>query len=144
MIYAIARCSSDSLLFQLPDTIPCVTLQQSCAIIETNDNLLPLKELLTSEIETYYYCPSCHQTSNTLITLNTSIFIFKLTKNNELIAYPTTSANSNISNDPEPACTSCKYSIKNIDLPVCKQIFHKCPRILLVSYEHIHIFMYIF
>ncbi|CAF4456505.1 unnamed protein product [Rotaria sp. Silwood2] len=127
MVYAIARCSSDSSSLELPDVSISITLQEACEIIETNPDLNKLKETLISEIATYFYCPSCRQTPNSIISSSTQIFIFKLTVNNQIVAHPVISKdNDDLTND-QRSCTYCKYSTKNIDLPVYKQVFHKCP-----------------
>ncbi|CAF2647209.1 unnamed protein product, partial [Rotaria sp. Silwood2] len=122
MVYAIARCSSDSSSLELPDVSISITLQEACEIIETNPDLNKLKETLISEIATYFYCPSCRQTPNSIISSSTQIFIFKLTVNNQIVAHPVISKdNDDLTND-QRSCTYCKYSTKNIDLPTAVTI----------------------
>ncbi|CAF4803751.1 unnamed protein product [Rotaria sp. Silwood1] len=131
MVYAIARCSSDASSLEFPDVSISLTLQEACQIIETNSDLNELKETLISDISTYFYCPLCRQTPNSLVSSHHQIFIFKLTVNNQLVAHRVISKDNDDLTDDERSCENCKYSIKNIDLPVYKQIFHKCPIVLL-------------
>ncbi|CAF1463632.1 unnamed protein product, partial [Rotaria sp. Silwood1] len=132
MVYAMARCSSDASSLEFPDVSISLTLQEACQIIETNPDLNELKETLISDISTYFYCPLCRQTPNSLVSSHHQIFIFKLTVNNQLVAHRVISKDNDDLTDDERSCENCKYSIKNIDLPVYKQIFHKCPIVLLV------------
>jgi hypothetical protein len=134
MVRAIARCAFDSPSYHLPDTSICITLQEACSSIENNPDLHALKDVLISEIYTYFYCCSCHKVSDSLMSSNNQIFIFKLTVNGELVAHPIVSKNNEDFINDETSCTHCKYSIKNINLPVYKQVFYKCPAVLLVSF----------
>ncbi|CAF3154605.1 unnamed protein product, partial [Rotaria sp. Silwood2] len=131
MLHAIVRCSSDSSSLELPDVSICMTLEESCGIFETNPDLNKLEEILISKIDTYFYCPSCNETPNSIISSSTQIFIFNLRVNNQIVAYPVISKDHDASSNSEQFCTYCKYSTTNIDLPVYKQVFHKCPFVLL-------------
>ncbi len=132
LIYAIIRCSLDAfpILF---DSIPsCSTLQEACSIIETNHALNELNNILVAKINTYFYCPSCNDTPNSLQSSDNQIFIFKLSLDNRLIAYPV-ATDVNKTNDAEAHCTYCNYKTKNIEMQVHKQLFVNCPSRLIVS-----------
>jgi hypothetical protein len=132
MIHAIARCSFDSPSLQLPDISSC-TLQEACSAIEINSALNELKDTLISKIETYFYCHSCYKTSDHLKLSNIQIFIFNLTVKNEIIAHPVIYKDNEDSANDDRFCTYCKVSSKDIVLSVYKQIFLKCPLVLMVS-----------
>jgi hypothetical protein len=132
LIYAIIRCSLDAfpILF---DSIPsCSTLQEACSIIETNHALNELSNILVAKIKTYFYCPSCNDTPDSLRSSTNQIFIFKLSSNNQLIAYPVVN-DVDKTNDIETHCTCCNHKTKNFEMQVHKQIFFKCPSRLIVS-----------
>ena len=117
----------------LLDNIPSrVTLQEACSIIETNDAFNELNSVLTADIKTLFYCHSCRATSDTLFSLNTQIFIFKLNSNNQIVAYPVIPGIDN-TKKVEQRCTYCSCATKNIEMAVYKQIFVKCPTCLMVS-----------
>jgi hypothetical protein len=137
MIHAIARCSFITSSFKLPDVPISITLHEACSIIESHPSLNELKDMLISEIKTYFYCPSCHKVSNSLMSSNTQIFIFKLTMKNEIVAHPVASKDNGHGTNAEQSCTYCTYSTKNVDLAIYKQVFHKCPLVLLVSFTTI-------
>lgn len=137
MVHAIARCAFDSHSFKLSDIPISITLQDACIAIETNPDLNELKSILISEICTYFYCYSCNKTSDSLMSSSTQIFIFKLTIKNEIVAHAIMSKNNEYSNNDTQFCTYCQSSIKNVDLAIYKQVFHKCPMVLLVSFTMI-------
>jgi hypothetical protein len=111
-----------------------MTLHEACSAIENNPALDELKNILISEIQTDFYCHSCHKTSDYLKSSSTQIFIFKLTPKNELVAHPVVSKDSEDSANDEQLCTHCKFSTKHITLPIHKQVFYKCPLVLMVSF----------
>ncbi len=132
LVYAIIQCSSDTSPV-LYDTIPsCSTLQDAFSFIETDPALNELNNILVSNIKTYFYCPSCNDTPDSLRVSSSQIFIFKLSPNNNLIAYPLVTDVDNTQNT-EVHCTSCDYQDKNIEMQVHEQIFIECPSCLIVS-----------
>lgn len=131
-VQAMARCVLD---YSLPPSIniaSCLTIQEACAWIETQSDLLQLKEALVGNITTYFYCNSCHLVPDSFRKQNTQIFLFKLTSNNEIIAHPIVLSMNN-HKDPNNVCNHCGYHPDDIQMNVCRQIFVNCPKYLLVS-----------
>jgi hypothetical protein len=131
LIHAIFKCSLDTSPTSLISIPLCTTLQDACSIIQTNHELKQLRDILVANIKSYFHCNSCNGTSDSLLSLKNQIFVFKLTANNQIIAYPIVSDNRT-ANDIERICSNCDYSTKNIETKVHKQIFIKCPSILIV------------
>jgi hypothetical protein len=134
MVRAIARCAFDSTSYHLPDIPISITLQEACSTMETNSDLNELKNILIAEICTCFYCYMCHKTSDALVSSNNQIFMFKPTDKNEMIAHPIVYRDSEDCANNQTFCTYCEYSIKDVKLPVYKQIFYKCPIVLMVSF----------
>ncbi|CAF3829497.1 unnamed protein product [Rotaria sordida] len=115
IIHAINQCS-----FAEPppllDIIPyCITLQEACTIIETYHALNELNDVLIANIKTYFYCHSCHSTPDSLFSLTKQIFIFKLSSNNKVTAYPIVPGVDS-EQGAQGCCTSCRSSTKNIEM----------------------------
>lgn len=134
MIRAIARCAMNQSLNQFSDLPMCITLQEACAIIESDPNLNQLKDILVSKIQNYFYCFSCQKPLDKLQLINSQIFIFKLTTKREFVAHPVNTNEKQNLGDNEQFCTYCMHSTKDIVLPLYKQVYHKCPPVLMVSY----------
>ncbi|CAM4846474.1 unnamed protein product, partial [Rotaria magnacalcarata] len=131
-IQAIVKCSSDTCEFT-HDSIPlCITLQQSCSIIENDNKFGELNDLLRAEIKSFYSCYLCHDKHESLFILVKQIFIFKTNVNNDIVGFPIVTRADNQAY-PQECCSNCNCSIKNVELPVHKQIFIKCP-IYLIYY----------
>ncbi|CAM4849263.1 unnamed protein product, partial [Rotaria magnacalcarata] len=125
-IQAIVKCSSDTCEFT-HDSIPlCITLQQSCSIIENDNKFGELNDLLRAEIKSFYSCYLCHDKHESLFILVKQIFIFKTNVNNDIVGFPIVTRADNQAY-PQECCSNCNCSIKNVELPVHKQIFIKCP-----------------
>ena len=100
-------------------------------MIETNDELEQLRDALVANIESYFYCKSCNGTSDSLLSLNNQIFLFKQASNNQMIAYPIVFTHQ-CANIVEKICSNCDYSTENIETKIHEQIFLKCPSVLMV------------
>lgn len=131
-VYAIIQCSLDTFPILLDDVPSCSTFQEACRLIETNHALDELSSVLIAKIKTFFYCSSCNDTPDSLQSSSNQIFIFKLSSNNQLIAYPVLT-DVDKTNDDEAHCTYCDYKTTNIEMQVYKQLFFKCPSCLIVS-----------
>lgn len=131
-IHAINQCIANNSLV-LPDNIsPCATLEELCRLIETHQELADLKKLLISNIKTSFYCQSCKKVSDSFQQETSQMHIFKLTSTKKIVAHPVV-LKTNDENNIQQCCAHCNYSSVNAEMPVCKQVFLKCPGYLIVS-----------
>ena len=131
LVPAIMRCSLATAI--LLDIIPpCVTLQETCSIIETNHILKELKNILKANVKTYFDCPSCRRALDSLATLTEQLFIFKSSSKNKIMAHPVVSLVDTIEH-VHKCCTHYDQSKTNLKLHINKQILFKCPTYLIVG-----------
>ncbi|CAF1441600.1 unnamed protein product [Adineta ricciae] len=128
-VHAINRCS-----FHIPpifdnDPSTCKSFRASCLTIETNKKCVHLNDVLVANIKTHFSCNSCHRSSDSATIVKEQVYIFKSTVKGKLIGYPVTFDLQNINNS-EQSCVNCNHPIKNIQMEVLKQVFLKCPSVL--------------
>ncbi|CAF3002741.1 unnamed protein product [Rotaria socialis] len=129
-IYAIMQCTLNRSSI-VPANIPvCATIQEACYIISTHPDLTELNNALISNIKTTFYCYSCHKVPDSLQKQAAQIYIYKLPHTNKIVAHPVL-LNVDVDDSRQEHCTYCNCSSKNIEMPVCKQVFIQCPRYLI-------------
>ncbi|CAF0902184.1 unnamed protein product [Adineta steineri] len=115
-IFAIIKCASDT-FYVLSDNIPsCSTFQEACSIIEKNHTFHELKKILVTTIKTFFYCPHCNTTPNSLRSLSSQIFIFNSSSNEQLISYPVVANVDDTENAANVHCSHCNHKTENIEM----------------------------
>ncbi|CAF4552841.1 unnamed protein product, partial [Rotaria socialis] len=71
-------------------------------------------------------CITLQQSGAIIENDNKFVFIFKINGNNDIVCFPIVTLDDNQTYPPE-YCSNCNYSIKNIELPVHKQVLIKRP-----------------
>ncbi|CAF4076111.1 unnamed protein product [Adineta steineri] len=115
-IFAIIKCASDT-FYVLSDNIPsCSTFQEACSIIEKNHTFHELKKILVTTIKTFFYCPHCNTTPDSLRSLSSQIFIFNSSSNEQLISYPVVANVDDTENVANVHCSHCNHKTENIEM----------------------------
>ncbi|CAF4164381.1 unnamed protein product [Rotaria sp. Silwood2] len=73
IIHAIIQCSLSESQISLDNIPSFVTLQEACSFIQIDHALIELNHVLIAHIKTYFFCYSCHRTSDSLTFIDRSV-----------------------------------------------------------------------
>ncbi|CAF1498004.1 unnamed protein product, partial [Adineta steineri] len=75
-----------------------------------------LKKILVTTIKTFFYCPHCNTTPDSLRSLSSQIFIFNSSSDEQLISYPVVANVDDTENVANVHCSHCNHKTENIEM----------------------------